>query len=103
MDHASDFGPCVVDIETCGLSNAADYLEPVTPAKNLKDPEKIANARGCDYSVLAPIVPDSGRLAEVWFTEIKPGDTPENSQTAKLAYEWINDWHQRMQSAFAQP
>lgn len=33
--------PIVVDIETCGLPNAADFLEPVQAAKNLKDPEKI--------------------------------------------------------------
>ena len=31
----------VCDIETTCLSNAADYLEPVQPARNLKDPEKI--------------------------------------------------------------
>jgi hypothetical protein len=34
--------PLVLDIETIGLPNAADYLEPVEAAKNLKDPEKIA-------------------------------------------------------------
>lgn len=33
--------PIVVDIETCGLPNAAEYLEPVQPAKNLVDPAKI--------------------------------------------------------------
>lgn len=39
---ATDVSPIVVDIETAGLPNAADFLEPVQPAKNLKDPEKIA-------------------------------------------------------------
>ena len=33
--------PIVCDIETCGLPNASDFLEPVQAAKNLKDPEKI--------------------------------------------------------------
>lgn len=33
--------PIVVDIETCGLPNAADYLEPVQPDKRLTDPIKI--------------------------------------------------------------
>lgn len=41
MSYASDYGPIVVDIETCGLPNAAEFLEPVQAAKNLKDPEKI--------------------------------------------------------------
>jgi hypothetical protein len=31
----------ILDLETAPLPNAADYLDPVTPAKNLKDPEKI--------------------------------------------------------------
>jgi hypothetical protein len=31
----------IFDIETAPLPNAADYLEPVTAAKNLRDPEKI--------------------------------------------------------------
>lgn len=33
--------PIVCDIETAGLPNAADFLEPVQAAKNLKDPAKI--------------------------------------------------------------
>jgi hypothetical protein len=36
-----DISPIVLDIETAGLPNAADFLEPVQPAKNLVDPEKI--------------------------------------------------------------
>lgn len=32
----------IVDIETAPHPKAADYLEPVEPARNLKDPEKIA-------------------------------------------------------------
>ena len=63
----------------------------------------LANARGCDYDKLVPIVPDSGRLAEVWFTAIRPGDTPETSQPAQLAAEWIAEWLDRMRAAFGPP
>lgn len=41
-NFATDITPIIVDIETCGLPNAADFLEPVTPDARLKDPEKIA-------------------------------------------------------------
>lgn len=40
-DSLADISPIVCDIETCGLPNAADYLDPVQPAKNLVDPAKI--------------------------------------------------------------
>lgn len=42
MSYATDVSPIVVDIETAGLPNAADFLEPVTPDARLKDPDKIA-------------------------------------------------------------
>lgn len=46
MSYSNDFaptrGPIVFDLETAPLLNAADYLDPVEAAKNLKDPEKIA-------------------------------------------------------------
>lgn len=41
-NFATDVSPIVVDIETCGLPNAADFLEPCQAAKNLVDPVKIA-------------------------------------------------------------
>src|SRR5688572_31611103 len=41
MSYATNLSPIVVDCETGSLPNAADYLEPVQAAKNLKDPEKI--------------------------------------------------------------
>ena len=37
----NDIGPVVVDLETAGLPNAADFLEPVIPDARMKDPEKI--------------------------------------------------------------
>ena len=40
-DSMADISPIVVDIETCGLPNATDFLEPVTPDARLKDPLKI--------------------------------------------------------------
>jgi uncharacterized protein YprB with RNaseH-like and TPR domain len=43
MNYATEnISPIVFDIETCGIDNAADYLEPVQAAKNLKDPEKVS-------------------------------------------------------------
>jgi hypothetical protein len=41
MSPDMDVSPIVVDIETCGLPNAADFLEPVTPDGRLTDPKKI--------------------------------------------------------------
>lgn len=32
---------------------------------------------------------------------IKPGDTPETNQAAKIAAGWIEDWLVRMRLAFA--
>ena len=40
-EFAVERDPIIVDIETCGLPNAADFLEPVQPAKNLVDPAKV--------------------------------------------------------------
>lgn len=40
-EFAATRGPLIFDLETAPLPNAADYLEPVTAAKNLKDPEKV--------------------------------------------------------------
>ncbi len=36
-----DVSPICFDLETAGLPNAEDFLEPVQPARNLKDPDKI--------------------------------------------------------------
>lgn len=41
-ENLMDVSPIVVDIESCGLDNAAVFLEPVTPDSRLKDPDKIA-------------------------------------------------------------
>lgn len=40
-DIELSFSPIVLDLETMPLPNAADYLEPLSAAKNLVDPAKI--------------------------------------------------------------
>jgi hypothetical protein len=65
--------PIVVDIETAGLPNAADYLEPVMAAKNLKDPEKIRadiEQRTADRDSKLALDWNVGRIVGVgWWTE----------------------------------
>jgi hypothetical protein len=43
---------------------------------------------------------NSGRPIESFFYSINRGDTPENSQPAKLAHEWATQWLSRMKSTF---
>lgn len=38
----------------------------------------IANAKGCHYTAVPNLAPDAKRLAEAWFMQIAPGQTPEN-------------------------
>ena len=52
----------------------------------------IANARHCNHLKIPDLEPDSSRPAERFFLGIKEGDTPENSQFAKIAVEWIDNW-----------
>jgi hypothetical protein len=49
----------------------------------------IATERHCAYTDIPGLAPNSSRPAERWFLGIKPGDTPENSQIAKITEEWI--------------
>ena len=58
----------------------------------------IANARGCSYAGLAGIAPDASRPAERFFLAILPGCTPDKSQHAKLALEWLDEWQAIMDS-----
>ena len=70
---ATDVSPIIVDIETSGLPNAADYLEPVQAARNLKDPEKIkADIAEKEQARLEKLALDwnVGRIvALAWWTE----------------------------------
>ena len=60
----------------------------------------IANARGCLYTDVPNLRPNSSRLIERFFLGIQIGDTPATSQAAKLAHEWASDWLSRMRAAF---
>jgi hypothetical protein len=51
----------------------------------------IANVRGCDYTKLEGIKPDSSRPAEAFFYGVKKGDTPETNQISKLVLEWLDE------------
>ena len=52
----------------------------------------LANVRGCSYEDLGLLATNSSRPAERFFLSIRQGHTPENSQHAKLAVEWIDQW-----------
>jgi hypothetical protein len=59
----------------------------------------IANIRGCKHFELGAVKPDSSRPAERWFMGIRQGDTPENSEIAKLTASWIEEWKGLIQEA----
>ena len=61
----------------------------------------LANARGCAYTDLAPLVPNSSRPAEIWFMGIATGDTPATNERSRLAVEWATEWLDRVRAAFA--
>ena len=61
----------------------------------------LANARHCNYNDIPSLSPNSNRPAERFFLLLKPGDTPETSQAAKLALDWIDQWLANMRGAFA--
>lgn len=65
--------PIVVDIETCGLPNAADFLEPVEQDKRLTDPVKIkADIKAKEEARLQKLALDRnvGRIAAIcWWTQ----------------------------------
>ena len=52
----------------------------------------IAKARGCSYTALPGLAPDSTRPAERWFLALMPGHTPDISIHAALTVAWIEDW-----------
>ncbi len=72
-DMLPDISPVVVDIETAGLPNAADFLEPVHAAKNLKDPEKVKadiEARTAERDGKLALDWNVGRIVALgWWTE----------------------------------
>lgn len=68
-----DVSPIICDIETAGLPNAADFLEPVTPDARLKDPEKIkADIAEKEQARIGKLALDCnvGRVVALgWWTE----------------------------------
>jgi hypothetical protein len=56
----------------------------------------IANVKGCKFNAMPNLKPDSDRPIERFFLAIRKGDTPENSQFAKLAVEWIDEWQRNI-------
>ena len=93
--------PIIVDIETCGLPNASDFLEPVFAAKNLKDPEKIKadiEARTAERNDKLALDWNVGRIAALgWWTEEQ--DTcavmcpSEESEIIALQVFWRESQH----------
>lgn len=73
-----DVTPIVFDIETAGLPNAADFLEPVQPDKRLTDPVKIAAdiaAKTAEREAKCSLDWNVGRIVAMgWWTE-KAGTT----------------------------
>ena len=61
----------------------------------------IAKVAGCEYSAMPLLKPDPSRPAERFFLGISKGDTPDKSQAAKLAVEWIDTWLENVKAAFA--
>ena len=59
----------------------------------------LANVRGCLYTSIPGLQPDSERPAERWFLALRPGYTPENHPVAKITAEWIEAWLARQPPA----
>ena len=60
----------------------------------------LANVRGCDIEALPHLRPDAARLAERWFLNLHPGDTPGTSTVARQTLEWIDTFLDNMRAAF---
>ena len=61
----------------------------------------IANIKHCKYDSIKGLQPDVERPAERWFTGLKPGDTPDKSQIAKITLEWIEEFEGKIKLAVA--
>ena len=72
-----DYTPLVFDVETAPLPNAAEYLEPVQPARNLKDPEKIAEdirQRTLEQAARCSLDWNVGRIVAIGYWPGASGD-----------------------------
>ena len=63
----------------------------------------IANTRKCEVNDMPNIQPDSSRPIERFFLAIRPGNTPENSQAAKIALDWIEQFETAVENIIHQP
>ena len=103
MNYATDTSPIVVDIETCGLPNAADFLEPVVPDARLKDPEKVKADLGQKTAArLEKLALDwnVGRIAAIgWWTEATScarGCPSEQNEGAAIEEFWEQAHHRTL-------
>lgn len=73
MDPDIAMTPIILDLETAGLPNAADYLEPVQAARNLRDAEKIKAdiaQRTAERDSKIGLDPNVGRIVALgWWTQ----------------------------------
>jgi hypothetical protein len=60
----------------------------------------IANVRGCGYTEISALKPNSSRASERFFMGINKGDTPETNQISKQVLIWIDEWLFNMKNAF---
>lgn len=104
-EFATNVSPIVFDIETMGLPNAAEYLEPVQAARNLKDPEKIAAdiaQREADRLEKLALDWNVGRIAVIgWQTEEELDPVvkvlrDEQDERAALADFWQRAKHRTL-------
>lgn len=63
----------------------------------------LANERRCNYESIPGLKPNSSRPAEVWFFNIRTGDTPTTNKFSGMALQWIDEWLSNMQQAFSVP
>ena len=91
MQPDMDVSPIVVDLETAGLPNAADFLEPVSAAKNLVDPAKVKadiEKRTAERDEKLALDWNVGRIvALAWWTEargISAGCCQDEAHEAEL-------------------
>jgi hypothetical protein len=52
----------------------------------------IATIKNCNYKELPNMKADSSEPSELWFMQLSPGMTPENSEISKLTVKWIEEF-----------
>lgn len=51
--------------------------------------DTIANIKGCEYTELNGLVPDSSSPTERLFMSISKGDRPETNPVSKIVADWV--------------